>query len=157
MKLKKVREKYEKLKKKYPALPSWKKLLMLGFFEEEDFESVIDLAKAVRRSLLELQSMFQSLVVPHDFISMHDQKFLRDMRDEILRALAKSAYITRTFSARTVEALKSEDVEGKMAEVISFAVEEGSGLMEVYYRAVRVLEEKWKEADIEEEEPNYRW
>ena len=155
--MKEARKKYEKLREKFKELPEFREILKLGIFEEGDFESVFSLEKAVKKSLLNLQGTFQEFLVPSDFVSMHDSKFLRDMRDEILEALTEIAYIVRRLSLKAFKAVSSNSPEENIAKAVAEAVRDAEKVIETYARALEVLEERWKSADIEEEEPNYRW
>ena len=152
----KLKEKYEKLRKKY-NLPEWKKILLLGFFEDSDLNDIFSLSKAIKKSLLNIQGVFQNLLVPEDFISMQDSRFVRDMRDKLLKALAKIVHLNRKFSLKIFEAIKSERTEEKIAEAIRETVKEVEEILEVYGEAIKKLESSWKGAKIENEEPRYQW
>jgi len=154
--MKGTKELYEKLRKRYD-LPQWKEMFVLGFLEESDLKDIFSLAKAVKKALLNIQAALQNLLVPEDFVSMQDSKFVRGMRDEILDALRKTAYLTRKFSAGILEAIREEETEKRIAELIKEVVREMDGVLKIYCEAIKKAEEGWKKAEVEEEPIRYQW
>lgn len=152
----KARKKYEKLRKKYD-LPEWREVLLLGIFEEGDFENIFLFSKAIKKSLLNLQAIFQTLLVPEDFLSMQDSKFIKEMRNEVLKGFKKIAYLTRKFSLKSFEALKKEDSDKELALAIKETFEEIEEVLEIYYKILKKLEKGWKEAKVEESSTHYQW
>ncbi len=156
MSVDKLKKKYETLRKKH-ELPEWSEIIRLGFMEESDLESILSLAKAVKKSIMNLQAVFQELLVPGDFVSMQDSKFLKGMRDELVDALAKIAHANRKFTADLMDATELENIDEGIAKAVSSAVRNVKEPLELYRKVMRKLEDGWKDANVEEEPAHYRW
>jgi hypothetical protein len=143
---------YSKLKKENPDLPELKNFLVaFGFPSEDDRKDLFKLMGFVRKSTVGLAEAFMMLISPQEFISAQDNKFVKDMKDELMDNFKKVLVIHKGFSLSFMEAAKSSDPEAVLSKAVNEVSKELAKHASVYEKALRISKKGWEESKNGEE------
>jgi hypothetical protein len=143
---------YSKLKKENPDLPELKDFLVaFGFPSREDRKDFFKLIAFVRKSTVSLAEAFMMLISPQEFISAQDNKFVKDMKDELMDTFKKVLVIHKGFSLSFMEAAKSKNPEKVLSKAVNDASKEFAKHASVYEKALRISKKGWEESKSGEE------
>ena len=154
---KKIKADYNKLKKEYP-LPDMKDFMaVFGYPKEDDLKSVVTLFFACKKTPASAAHWTINLMSPHDNISAQDQKFTKDMKNELLEAMKKCTIVDKKLSITSLEASQTDDPEKMLAEAISEAAKELRPVAEMIKKILKICVDGWSNTGTEEDHVSYRW
>jgi|GEM_PF-6836735 len=154
---KEIQKNYDSLKKEYPSLPEFSKMLQtFGYMEEDDVKSVVTLYSWAKKTPANVAQWIAHHLTPGDMLSANDAKFVKPIREDLLNSLKICASLSKKMSLSSFESTLNKNPEEVLAKTLGEAATELEPVVLTAKKMLKLSLEGWTNEE-KEEEVNYRW